>query len=65
MDRGFTRLVAQGSWTGKDRSVLFFVFSKREIPIIKTIVYEHDPDAILVIIDINEAIGYGFKKAGE
>lgn len=65
MDRGCTRLMAQGSWTGKDRPVLFFVFSKREISIIKTIVYEHDPDAILVITDVNEAIGYGFKKAGE
>ncbi|MDY2777719.1 MAG: YitT family protein [Collinsella sp.] len=63
MDRGCTRLMAQGSWTGKDRPVLFFVFSRREVPIIKTIVYEHDPDAILVITDVNEAIGYGFKKA--
>lgn len=65
MDRGCTRLMAQGSWTGKDRPVLFFVFSKREISIIKTIVYQHDPNAILVITDVNEAIGYGFKKAGE
>ena len=65
MDRGCTRLMAQGSWTGKDRPVLFFVFSKREISIIKTIVYQHDPKAILVITDVNEAIGYGFKKAGE
>lgn len=65
MDRGCTRLMAQGSWTGKDRPVLFFVFSKREISIIKTIVYQHDSNAILVITDVNEAIGYGFKKAGE
>ena len=65
MDRGCTRFLAQGSWTGKDRPVLFFVFSRREISIIKTIVYEHDPDAILVITDVNEAIGYGFKEAGK
>ena len=64
MDRGCTRLMAQGSWTKKDRPVLFFVLSRREISIIKTIVYEHDVDAMLIITDVNEAIGYGFKSVG-
>ena len=64
MDRGCTRLMAQGSWTKKDRPVLFFVLSRREISIIKTIVYEHDTDAMLIITDVNEAIGYGFKSVG-
>ena len=64
MDRGCTRLMAQGSWTKKDRPVLFFVLSRREISIIKTIVYEHDADAMLIITDVNEAIGYGFKSVG-
>lgn len=64
MDCGCTRLTAQGSWTKKDRPVLFFVFSRREISIIKTIVYEHDADAMLIITDVNEAIGYGFKSVG-
>lgn len=64
MDRGCTRLMAQGSWTKKDRPVLFFVLSRREISIVKTIVYEHDADAMLIITDVNEAIGYGFKSVG-
>ena len=64
MDRGCTRLMAQGSWTKKDRPVLFFVLSRREISIIKTIVYEHDADAMLIITAVNEAIGYGFKSVG-
>ena len=64
MDRGCTRLMAQGSWTKKDRPVLFFVLSRREVSIIKTIVYEHDADAMLIITDVNEAIGYGFKSVG-
>ena len=64
MDRGCTRLLAQGSWTKKDRPVLFFVLSRREISIIKTIVYEHDANAMLIITDVNEAIGYGFKSIG-
>ena len=64
MDRGCTRLLAQGSWTKKDRPVLFFVLSRREISIIKTIVYGHDANAMLIITDVNEAIGYGFKSIG-
>lgn len=64
MDRGCTRLMAQGSWTKTDRPVLFFVFSRREISIIKTVVYEHDANAMLIITDVNEAIGYGFKSVG-
>ncbi len=64
MDRGCTRLMAQGSWTKKDRPVLFFVMSRREISIIKTVVYEHDENAMLIITDVNEAIGYGFKSVG-
>lgn len=64
MDRGCTRLLAQGSWTKKDRPVLFFVLSRREISIIKTIVYEHDANAMLIITDVTEAIGYGFKSIG-
>ncbi|WP_102337764.1 YitT family protein [Collinsella provencensis] len=62
MDRGCTRLEARGSWTRKERPVLFFVFSRREVPLVKTIVYEHDPDTLLIITDVNEAIGYGFKS---
>ena len=64
MDRGCTRLMAQGSWTKKDRPVLFFVLSRREVSIIKTVVYEHDANAMLIITDVNEAIGYGFKSVG-
>lgn len=64
MDRGCTRLMAQGSWTKKDRPVLFFVLSRREVSIIKTVVYEHDANAMLIIADVNEAIGYGFKSVG-
>lgn len=64
MDRGCTRLMARGSWTKCERPVLFFVLSRREVSIIKTIVYERDPGAMLIITDVHEAIGYGFKSIG-
>lgn len=44
--------------------MLFFVLSRREVSIIKTVVYEHDANAMLIITDVNEAIGYGFKSIG-
>lgn len=65
MDRGCTQLMARGSWTGKERPVLMFVFGIREVSIVKTIVYEHDPNALLIFTDVNEALGYGFKHFEE
>ena len=61
MDRGCTELMARGGYTGAERPVILLIMSKSEIPIIKTIVHEYDPNAIIMITDVSEAIGYGFK----
>lgn len=61
MDRGCTELMARGGYTGTERPVILLIMSKSEIPIIKTIVHEYDPNAIIMITDVSEAIGYGFK----
>ncbi|AEB06754.1 Protein of unknown function DUF2179 [Coriobacterium glomerans PW2] len=65
MDRGVTEISARGIWSGESRPMLFVILGKREVSILKTIVQEHDPDAIMVISDVNEAIGEGFKGFGE
>lgn len=62
MNRGCTELLARGAYTKKDRPVIMLIMSRREISIIKTIVGEYDPLAIVMITDVNEAIGYGFKS---
>ena len=50
MGRGVHRARrAAASWSGKDRPMLLIILSKREVSILKTIVAEHDPEAILFV----------------
>ena len=62
LDRGCTELLARGGYTGKERPVILLIMSKNEILLVKTIVHEYDPNAIIMITDVSEAIGYGFKE---
>lgn len=62
MGRGVTELAARGMWSGKDRPVLMIILDRREVSILKTIVADRDPDAIMFISDVAEAIGEGFKE---
>ncbi|MBM6952510.1 YitT family protein [Enorma phocaeensis] len=61
MNRGATLIDAHGMWSGQDRPMLFVILGKREVTILKAIVAEHDERAIMVITDVNEAFGEGFK----
>lgn len=61
MNRGATLIDAHGMWSGQDRPMLFVILGKREVTILKAIVAEHDEHAIMVITDVNEAFGEGFK----
>ncbi|QWT18260.1 YitT family protein [Collinsella sp. zg1085] len=65
MDRGCTELLARGAYTQRERPVILLIMSVSEVSIVKTIVEEIDPAAILMITDVNEAIGYGFKDMGQ
>ena len=64
LDRGVTRIQARGEWTGEERPMLFVILDKREIQLLKAVVTERDPRAIMVITDVNEALGEGFKELG-
>ncbi len=43
--------------------MLFISVDKCEVPLLKAVVAEHDPDAIMVISDVNEALGGGLQGA--
>lgn len=62
MGRGVTEVQARGVWSGKDRPMLLIILDRRELSILKTVVAEHDPEAIVFIADVLEAIGEGFKE---
>jgi len=62
MGRGATTLPATGVWTGEPRKMLFVVLARNEIDSLKRIVATFDPTAMVVISDVHETIGEGFKE---
>jgi len=61
MRRGVTSLKGHSYFTGKDREVLYIVLTRREISYLKYVVKQVDPDAFIVISDVYEVLGKGFR----
>lgn len=64
MHRGCTELSARGVWSGEDRPMIMVIFDRKEINYLKAIVAARDSEAIVVIADVGEVIGEGFKEIG-
>ncbi len=64
LGRGATGLVAKGLYSGESREMLFTVVSRREIDSLKALVHAVDPKAFVVIADVHEVLGEGFKEMG-
>lgn len=60
IDRGCTRLMAEGTYSGKPVGTLLCVVSRMEAPRLKKIVAEIDPKAFVTVCNVNEALGEGF-----
>lgn len=60
LNRGCTELQARGVWSGNDRPVLFCVLGRNQVPLLKQVVAETDPEAIVFISEVHEAFGEGF-----
>ncbi len=60
LNRGCTELQARGVWSGNDRPVLFCVLGRNQVPLLKQVVAEADPEAIVFISEVHEAFGEGF-----
>lgn len=61
LDRGVTALKGKGKYTGSDKEVLFCVIHRAQMPQLKEIVKEVDKKAFIVLTDIREVLGEGFK----
>lgn len=59
--RGVTRFYAKGEYTETERDVLLCVVTKRQIPLIRSLVKEIDPNAFVIISDVYEVLGKGFR----
>lgn len=60
--RGSTSLYGKGMYKKKDRDVLFCVASRNEVIEIRKIVNEIDKNAFIIITNVREVFGEGFKE---
>lgn len=60
MDRGVTGIMAKGMYTNNDKLMLYVVLNSREIPDLKRIVEEIDPEAFIIINEVKDVSGEGF-----
>jgi len=61
MKRGVTLMNATGAYTGARRDMVFSVMAKREVGQARDIARQIDPKAFIVITDVYEVLGEGFK----
>ena len=62
MARGVTALQGKGLYTGIDRPVLLSVVNRSEVSQLKEIVYKADPGAFVILTNVHEVLGEGFKE---
>ena len=61
LNRGVTIMAGKGSYTGEARDVLFSVIHRREEEHLREMVREIDTEAFIVITEVSEVLGKGFK----
>ena len=61
LERGVTALHGEGMYTNSDKKVLLVVADRRQIPKIKRIAKSYDENSFVIITDVREAMGKGFK----
>lgn len=62
IDRGVTGLNGEGMYTQVDKKILLTVADRRQIHKIKEIAKKHDNEAFIIVTDVREVLGEGFKK---
>lgn len=61
LGRGATILKGTGAYTGNDKNIILVVVSKKQVVTLKKLVKSIDPYAFVIISDIHETLGDGFK----
>ncbi|GAB1367363.1 YitT family protein [Candidatus Cloacimonadaceae bacterium] len=62
LDRGVTYLNGVSGYNKRDIKVLFVVLNRRQVPLLTDIVKDTDPDAFMILTDVYDVLGYGFKS---
>lgn len=58
VERGVTILNGRGAYSNQEQNVLYTIISYRELPQLKKVIREIDPDAIVVVNETLEVMGY-------
>ena len=65
LDRGVTSFYARGMYTKKDKDVLMTVVSPRDARELAPHIRELDPNAFLIVENVHEVLGEGFRSREE
>ncbi|MCA0754388.1 YitT family protein [Paenibacillus sp. N4] len=62
LERGVTLIPAKGAFSGQQKQVVYCVVQRQEIRRLKSIVRNIDPRAFIVINEVHDVLGEGFKE---
>ncbi len=60
--RGVTFIKAEGGYSGKNLNMLFCAMNRRQVAILRDIVKDIDPSAFVLLTDVSDVMGYGFRS---
>ncbi|MEB3101289.1 YitT family protein [Ferviditalea candida] len=62
LDRGITLFPAKGAYSKKQKEVVYCVVYRHEMRRLRALVKEMDPNAFMIISDVHDVLGEGFKS---
>ncbi|MCA0387135.1 MAG: YitT family protein [Bacteroidetes bacterium] len=62
LSRGATALKSRGLYRNVDREVIYTVVTNKELPVLTEIVHKVDPTAFMIINNVHEILGDGFRR---
>lgn len=62
LERGVTLMNAVGAYSGEPRMAVYCVVSRFEVRKLKSLVRQHDRQAFIVIADVHDVVGEGFRE---
>ena len=63
IERGTTGIYSKGMYTNEEKMTIMCIASRREIIKIKQIAHDIDPQSFIIITNVREVYGKGFKRA--
>lgn len=65
VERGVTIINGTGAYTGEPRTVLYTVAQRSELAQVKEIAHQEDPKAFVVVAEVHEVLGEGFRDLAQ